>query len=633
MEQQLQKLTLAYAPKDLANKPRQLKSDITREMIDEYEAEIDKERTFQPASLIPVLETPTNLVPAYDEGDVVNIHKRIRDALIQLEELKQDIRDNIHSVTRDKEAFNDFVSTLEEKLSMGGKESRQAFIDKQKAIEIHEGNQRYLFDELTAMEFKKNQLETLINELQRATQENDQSIRTNAGEIERVRRVNQEKIKTMEDEIRILNQGFSINQAPGESEEDYLKRIESMKDKKYSVGTQADAEVYNFKILKKKLSDILTMPDHKLTSVLKLLGENAQVYDANKKFPAVKTRIEKVLGLKSSPDVTTLYNVIVEALEGKEIQEEVTTETATDKTALMKLTGKQLKQLWFEITGTKTPKANGKVLTRKEQIVDEIFRLQALRPDLATVPRLSPELAINLRVKAEGRAKSPVYAPPTPKGVRSPEPSPRGRTQSRSVRVLTPPTSLEVKRRARRTNKELLESEKMGQEDKPKKKVGALPGLVARFQTGEGMQKLVGFGAIKISPAQLQLYNVLRVREPSKHSIRGLPDTRVSKDMTYILSKVMRGVSPSQTELNALSPQERSMYDTVIFKAKLHTQVPHTADMSIADLKRRLSLLEGEVQAGNNNKDIKKELNSVVRQLIELRAISTQNGRNYLKQF
>jgi hypothetical protein len=291
----------------------------------------------------------------------------------------------------------------------------------------------------------------------------------------------------------------------------------------------------------------------------------------------------------------------------------VTTETASDKTALMKLTGKQLKQLWFEITGTKTPKANGKVLTRKEQIVDEIFRLQALRPDLATVRRLSPELAINLRVKAgevaeEGRrAKSPLYIPPPP--------------------IYSPP--LEVKRRARRTNKELSESTSMEKEDKPKKR-GAL--LFQAFK-GSGVEKLVGFGAIKISPAQLQLYDVLRVREPSKHSIRGLPDTRVSKDMVYILSKVMNGQSPSQTELNALSPKERSLYDTVIFKAKFQTQVPHTADMSIADLKRRLALLEGEVQAGNTNKDIKKELNSVVRQLIELRAISTQNGRNYLKQF
>jgi hypothetical protein len=279
----------------------------------------------------------------------------------------------------------------------------------------------------------------------------------------------------------------------------------------------------------------------------------------------------------------------------------------------MKLTVKQLKELWFEITGIKIPKANGKVLTRKEQIVDEIFRLQALRPDLATVPRLSPELAINLKVRAgevsqAGRtAKSPLYIPPPP--------------------ITSPP--LEVKRRARRTNKELAESTSMGKEDKPKK-TGTL--LFQAFK-GNGFEKLADFGAIKISPAQLQLYDVLRVREPSKHSIRGLPDTKVSKDMVYILSKVMKGQSPSQTELNALSPKERSMYDAVVWKAKLHTQVPHTADSSIAELKRRLSLLEGEVQAGNTNKDIKKELNSVVRQLIELRAISTQHGRNYLKQF
>ena len=236
----------------------------------------------------------------------------------------------------------------------------------------------------------------------------------------------------------------------------------------------------------------------------------------------------------------------------------------------MKLTIKQLKQIWFETTGTKTPKVNSKPLTRKQEIIDEIFRLQSLRPDLANVPRLSPEFVLNLNVKArEVKGKSPA------------------------------------------------------------KKLAALSGL----KKGEGMHKLIGFGAIQISPSQLQLYNVLRVREPSKHSIRGLPDTKVSKDMVFILTKVLNGQIPSQTELNSLTPNERSIYDAVIFKAQLHTKVPHNADASIDDLKRRLSLLEGEVSAGNSNKDIKKELNSVIRQLIELRAITTQHGRNYLKQF
>ena len=639
MEQQLQNLTLAYAPKERANKPRKLKNDITREMIDDYEAELNRERTFQPSALIPVLEKPTLDETALDERDEETLTALVQTLVPEFKEKDRELLEILEAREAEVKEFEYAMGQLElEAASFTPSNKNKKLLERadriarkrRENIRMFNENMDEYKDKMDDVESAKRLIEAQLTDAQQQLAENEDKKRANQGEIQRVNRINQQNLKTVEEDIRILNQGFSINQAPGESEEDYLKRIESMKDTKYSVGTQTDAEVYNFKMLKKKLSAILSMPDHELTKTLKQLRSNLQLYEANKKFPLVKARIEKVLGLKANTDSDTLYGIINEALVGVEKEEEVTEETKTDRDALLRLTGKQLKQLWFETTGTKTPKAKGVVLTRKAQIVDELVKLNARiklpnKELLAGITErlktgLTPtEVFVDVEEEPErGRTSERTIAPRAISVPKTPEEKkPRGR----------PPMSDEQKAQAKAKREASKSAEKRAREAK----VGAIPNL--RQFEGEGMQKLIGFGAIKISPAQLQLYDVLRVREPSKHSIRGLPDTRVSKDMVYILSKVMKGQSPSATELNALSPKERSMYDAVIFKAKLHTQVPHTADMSIADLKRRLSLLEGEVQAGNNNKDIKKELNSVVRQLIELRAISTQNGRNYLKQF
>jgi hypothetical protein len=176
------------------------------------------------------------------------------------------------------------------------------------------------------------------------------------------------------------------------------------------------------------------------------------------------------------------------------------------------------------------------------------------------------------------------------------------------------------------------------QAEKPKAKVQTK----SPFAKGKGVErefypKLVPFGAIMISPAQLFYYKLLRVREPTKHSIRGMPDVRVSEDMVHILMKIINGGTPSMTELKALSDDEKTIYDDIIMKAKLHKEMPQSyaqsGESSINKLKKRLELLEGEWSAGNDNTLIKKELNSVIRQLTELKAISEVEGRKYLKQF
>lgn len=645
MEEQLQKLTLAYAPKSLANKPRVIKSDVTREMIDDYEAELSKERIFQPASMIPVLETPT-LQPAFTEIDLQNIQTKLKDNTAEIEQLQALIPEIVNRGRENDDFYNNFIYDIQTQLpSSYGDRKKQLLEERKRAIATYERLQNENTSALTEVEQRIKQLESINSGLQRGYQENDKNIQENAGELERVRKLNQANFKSMEDEIRALNQGFSINQQPNESDEDYLTRIQAMKDTKYSVGTQAEAEVYNYKMLKKKLKDAVNLPDHKLSNVIKMLEKDTLVYEANKKFPIIKTRIEKVLGLGSKPDETTLYNVIYQALTQTELPEEEQV-GSVDKQALMRLSIKVLKQLWFETTGMKTPKANGKTLTTKDQIVDELIKLQSLRPDLATVRRISPELTIDLRQKVGERRKaplSPIFVPPPPVDT-PPQPKRKGRpvgsknkTYAEAIAepIDVPVGAFGVPMVGLRAEKVVggVPVRKLTKAEQQAQQAIGLKKITEVFKKrGEGLVKLAPFGAIMISPSQLKLYGVLRVREPSKHSIRGMPDVKVSQDMVYILSKIIDGGKPSPTELKALSDNEKSIYDAIIWKAKLHKDVPNNFDTSIATLKRRLQLLEGEVEAGNTNKDLKKEMNSVIRQLIELRAITEQNGRNYLKQ-
>ncbi len=58
--------------------------------------------------------------------------------------------------------------------------------------------------------------------------------------------------------------------------------------------------------------------------------------------------------------------------------------------------------------------------------------------------------------------------------------------------------------------------------------------------------------------------------------------------------------------------------------------IPNNGENTLKELKHRLNLLEGEINAGNNNDDIKKELHQTVHKLIGMGALNHNIGRVYL---
>jgi hypothetical protein len=448
------------------------------------------------------------------------------------------------------------------------------------------------------------------------------------------------------------------------------------------------------------MKEILTIPEHALEKIIKKLEREELLYEANKKFPLLKTAIEKTYGISprfKADDDDDLHDFIVNTLTKQFAdQESIVVESQNADLLAKSKTGfipkKDLLAIYESMTGKRSFTGSakllaeeiialrGKVVPPQEQAkLDVVARQQRQaqdflsrigkesreatttafgRPTRFDIVEGSQEIRPNLltRMKEyEQRQRLGLGEVPT-----KPELKRLAKQDKKSFRGFDEDLYAEREQRRRKAVEDLLTAPReplraeeeqyrkvleatLKEEKKPRGRPKKEPQPDPRqtklpFAKGRGVErefypKLVPFGAIMISPAQLFYYKLLRVREPTKHSIRGMPDVRVSDDMVHILMKIINGGSPSMTELKALSDDERTIYDAIIMKAKLHKEMPNTSTQSIDKLKKRLELCEGEWNAGNDNTLIKKELNSIIRQLTELKAITEQEGRKYLKQF
>jgi hypothetical protein len=164
-----------------------------------------------------------------------------------------------------------------------------------------------------------------------------------------------------------------------------------------------------------------------------------------------------------------------------------------------------------------------------------------------------------------------------------------------------------------------------------------------RFIIGEGVNKehkdkKVKFGDVVIMPNKLFYDNILSISRPDGIKINGWKNKRVSDDLVIVLIKMLEKRDDYNRELNKLSSVERVLLDNLLSVANLHKKViTGTGNESIKKLKEELQLLEGEIQAGNNNESLKKKLHDILHKLAYFKVISltqaTKHYKEYLKNF
>ena len=149
----------------------------------------------------------------------------------------------------------------------------------------------------------------------------------------------------------------------------------------------------------------------------------------------------------------------------------------------------------------------------------------------------------------------------------------------------------------------------------------------------EDIPKFASFGKLKIDVHKLYYNDILSVKGQRDQKISGFQNKKVSEVFVKIIMSIIKHINPLPSDLKLLDKDEKILYNHLIVLAGLNKQILNEKDKTIAELKKELNLIEGEIQAGNNNPMLKKKLYNVCYALVNLGVLTESQLRSYLKQF
>ena len=149
----------------------------------------------------------------------------------------------------------------------------------------------------------------------------------------------------------------------------------------------------------------------------------------------------------------------------------------------------------------------------------------------------------------------------------------------------------------------------------------------------ENVPKVAQFGSKTILMAKLYHHNTFSLKYKNGVNIKSFTNVKVSDKLRSILINLMQGYKPTITEINTLSKSEQELFDRALYVSNLNKSVENNQDKTVNNLKKRLQIIEGEIEAGNNNPLLKTELKSVLEKLLSFKVVSRKVFTDYLKQY
>ena len=149
----------------------------------------------------------------------------------------------------------------------------------------------------------------------------------------------------------------------------------------------------------------------------------------------------------------------------------------------------------------------------------------------------------------------------------------------------------------------------------------------------EEIPEMVQFGKLKLALNKLFFKNILSLRHSNLGRIAGFPNVKVSDDLVAIIMKLSQGSKVIKQEIDALQKSEQMLYDNLLSLANLHKKAPNNKSNTIKELKDRMEIITGLMEAGNDNRLLMKELYQIVHALKSHGVITNSEATKYLSQF
>lgn len=452
----------------------------------------------------------------------------------------------------------------------------------------------------------------------------------NDAKISVVKQANKERIKAYQENLNLMNRGaFQQDQMPNESEEDYVNRLQSNAEVDYVDDIKFEADMEVKRKFKEGLKQIVrddAIVEQVANSIR--INEIGIKKDIVKKFPLFKKKFVDLYGVNNklvkATDITNFIDAFSKSLTGddalleyliegnpaqaegaRQLQEALQTELRQEETVEM---AENNKSKVFIMTN---PVNGRKLYWRLGQFIDEdsmtyqntaLYSMTGKRETYVEYIANQSNKIIKEQTGFTAKYLTEFFEKKNP---------------SKMLALIIEPTS----------------------EYELNFPIAKIPNRNDDgFTIGWGIKadeipQLVDFGKIKLALHKLFYENILSARHNNGNRIAGFANVKVSDDLVAIIMKLAKGDKILKQEVNGLKKTEQMIYDTLLSLASLHKTTPNNKDATITSMKERMVLIGGEIEAGNDNKALVKELYNIVKALKSFGVISNKEAIRYLSQF
>ena len=631
--------SIAATPKGLTTTMNKKLDRPTEEMIQQYNQQhqrkpyVDPESgrlyKYHPVEAEPILEQldEEQLERVIPENVIARANNEIRYAtLTRAPEIEREIK----NINERKKEIRDEIDSMPLYQPSEGKISVRREHEKDLLVQRH-------LNDLDELDYAKGELEREMEEIIQGVANFEQakqiSIRnkiSNEGKINLVQQQNKQKLKAYKEQLNVLNSGaFNMEQMPYETDEEFKERLIAHSQIEAPAEALYDATVYASKEIRNKLKELI---------------RNDVIIDliANRITPQDKYAIMKSWGAYKKKFIET-FGTYNPAMSVDDLVDFLTSPIGSNKQKdVVRALNEEEKE------ADKQTKAN---IDIEEAILGELPQLE--EEELFILQNIDNTLEITLNKPNKRRFYIKlINATDTGrlKVVFSLE-------QAENTFISKKKSTIEtfLRNECYYTKEEItLFFQKFGntvseiknnllysmEEEKP---YGIIPQTGKKIRRNEevydgwgikheNIPEWVPFGSILINLKKLYYDNLLSIKSHAHHAISGFVVVPISNKFVSIIMELIRGKTIHYREIEELSRNEIELYDHLIALAKLHKKLDHRISNSTKELKNRYEILVGEIEAGNNNPNIKKELKITVSKLVSLKVLTQNDAKHFLKQ-
>lgn len=148
----------------------------------------------------------------------------------------------------------------------------------------------------------------------------------------------------------------------------------------------------------------------------------------------------------------------------------------------------------------------------------------------------------------------------------------------------------------------------------------------------DDIPEYVEFGKYILLLKKLYLKNILSLHKKNHLKVPGFKNYNVSNEFVNLIMKLIKKENLTMSDMASLKIGEKELLDNLLTLCELNKKIiTGTGAETLQKVKDNLRLIEGQIEAGNNNPILKDELYKTLFKLVNLGAITERQARAHYK--